>query len=138
MLNDERIRYFVHDNLKIVEKRIIHNFQYAPWPLLVSLIRGARAVVFPSLYEGFGLPILEAMYLGTPVISSRESSVPEIAGEAAILVDPYNASEIKRAVQALANDNELCADLRQRGLKQAELYSMERYRERLKAMYSKL
>jgi glycosyltransferase involved in cell wall biosynthesis len=138
LLNDERIHYFARDNLKILEKRIIYKFEYAPWPLLVSLIRGARAVLFPSLYEGFGLPVLEAMCLGTPVISSLEASIPEIAGDAAVLVDPYNATEIKRAVQALASDADLCADLRLRGLKQAERYSMERYRERLSTMYSKL
>ncbi len=61
LLNDERIRYFAHDSTKIVEKRIIHKFEYAPFPLLISLIRGARAVLFPSLYEGFGLPVLESM-----------------------------------------------------------------------------
>ena len=57
---------------------------YASFPLLVSLIRGAKAVLFPSLYEGFGLPALEAMLLGTPVMTSNTSSMPEVVGEAAI------------------------------------------------------
>jgi glycosyltransferase involved in cell wall biosynthesis len=137
LLNDERIRYFARDNLKIIEKRIIHKFQYAPWPLLVSLIRGARAVLFPSLYEGFGLPVVESMRLGTPVITSVEASIPEIAGDAALLVDPYNATEIKRAVQAIANDTDLCAELSLKGLKRADYFSMERYRERLEGLYKK-
>ena len=58
--------------------------------MLVTLIRGARAVMFPSLYEGFGLPVLEAMQLGTPVVTSRTSSLPEIAGDAALYVNPYD------------------------------------------------
>ena len=56
---------------------------YAPFSLLVSLIRGARAALFPSLYEGFGLPALEAMLLGTPVICTQTSSLPEVVGDAA-------------------------------------------------------
>ncbi len=66
----------------------IHHFEFVSFPMLVTLIRGARAVLFPSLYEGFGLPVLEAMLLGTPVVTSRASSLPEIAGDAALYVDP--------------------------------------------------
>jgi glycosyltransferase involved in cell wall biosynthesis len=69
--------------------RRIQRIDYVTQATLITLIRGARAVVFPSLYEGFGLPVLEAMALGTPVITSTESSVPEVAGDAAVLVDPY-------------------------------------------------
>jgi len=66
----------------------VHHFEFVSLPMLVTLIRGARAVLFPSLYEGFGLPVLEAMLLGTPVVTSRASSLPEIAGDAALYVDP--------------------------------------------------
>ena len=69
-------------------RRRIYHFEYVSLPMLVTLIRGARAVLFPSLYEGFGLPVLEAMLLGTPVLTSRTSSLPEIAGDAALYVDP--------------------------------------------------
>ena len=82
-------------------RRTVHRFDYVPFSVLVTLIRGARAVVFPSLYEGFGLPVLESMVLGTPVVTSRESSVPEIAGDAALLVDPYSTDDIAAAIRTI-------------------------------------
>lgn len=115
-------------------KRVIQ-LPYAPFPLLVSLIRGAKAALFPSLYEGFGLPVLEAMLLGTPVISSNTSSLPEVAGEAAVMVDPYDTQEITQAIRALDADESLRSEYVARGRKQADLYSPESYRERLKHVY---
>jgi glycosyltransferase involved in cell wall biosynthesis len=112
--------------------------EYAPFRLLVSLIRGARAVTFPSLYEGFGLPVLEAMLLGTPVLTANVASLPEVAGDAAILVDPYDTRAIAEAIQALDRDDGLRADLAQRGPKQAALFSEEVYSKRLRAMYGRL
>jgi glycosyltransferase involved in cell wall biosynthesis len=119
-------------------RRTVHRFDYAPFSMLVTLIRGARAVVFPSLYEGFGLPVLEAMVLGTPVITSRESSVPEIAGDAALLVDPYRTDEIAAAIRTIAKDAGLRAELSRRGQAQAEKFSVDRYRERVGALYRAL
>jgi glycosyltransferase involved in cell wall biosynthesis len=116
----------------------IRRFDYAPFPLLVSLIRGARAVVFPSLYEGFGLPVLEAMLLGTPVITSTTGSTPEVAGDAALMVDPYNTPDLTDAIIEIDRNEALRADLTARGLKQAEIYSPARYRERLSALYGRL
>ena len=75
--------------------------------MLVTLIRGARAVLFPSLYEGFGLPVLEAMLLGTPVVTSRASSMPEIAGDAALYVDPYDVDDIADAIKTISADSGL-------------------------------
>ena len=110
---------------------------YLPFDLLTTAIRGARAVVFPSLYEGFGLPILETMQLGTPVISSTESSIPEVAGDAALLVDPYDTDAIRQAVETLAADDGLCAELSARGPRQAAKFSAENHNARLQAVYSK-
>jgi glycosyltransferase involved in cell wall biosynthesis len=104
----------------------------------VTLIRGARAVVFPSLYEGFGLPVLEAMVLGTPVVASRESSLPEIAGDAALLVDPYDTDQIARAITTIVNDGDLRAELSRRGTAQAAKFSVENYRQRVDAVYAAL
>ena len=111
---------------------------YAPFPLLVSLIRGAKALVFPSLYEGFGLPVLEAMSLGTPVITSNTASIPEVAGDAAMLVDPYDPRAIADAMKAISADSTLRDTLSGRGRVQAELFSADRYRDRLEALYDKL
>jgi len=118
--------------------RRVYRFEYATLPMLVTLIRGARAVLFPSLYEGFGLPVLEAMQLGTPVVTSRASSIPEIAGEAALYVNPYEVEDIAQAIKAICGDDGLCEDLVRRGRVQAELFSVERYRDRVAALYAKL
>ena len=85
LLNADVINYLEQvDNLMVTRKRI-YRIEYASFPLLVSLIRGAKAVMFPSLYEGFGLPALEAMQLGTPVLSSTGGSMPEVCQDAALL-----------------------------------------------------
>jgi glycosyltransferase involved in cell wall biosynthesis len=119
-------------------RRAVRRFRYVSLSTLVSLIRGARAVAFPSLYEGFGLPVLEAMALGTPVVTSRESSLPEVAGDAALLVDPYDVDDIARGIWTIANDADLRAELVRRGKLQAEKFSVERYRERVASLYGSL
>jgi glycosyltransferase involved in cell wall biosynthesis len=119
-------------------RRRVRRFRYVRPSTLITLIRGARAIVFPSLYEGFGLPVLEAMILGTPVVTSRESSLPEIAGDAALLVDPYDADDIARAITTIVNDADLRAELSRRGRAQAAKFSVERYRERIGALYASL
>jgi len=92
---------------------------------LPYLLSGARAFCFPSLYEGFGLPVLEAMACGCPVITSNVSSLPEVAGDAALLVDPYDVQQIADAMTKVLTDDRLCEDLRQRGLRQAKKFSWE-------------
>jgi len=120
------------------ESRRIHHFEYVSIPMLVTLIRGARAVLFPSLYEGFGLPVLEAMRLGTPVVTSRTSSLPEIAGDAALYVNPYDTDDITRAIKTITADASLREELVRRGRAQAELFSTERYTQRVAALYDQL
>lgn len=117
-------------------KRIIR-LDYVPFSLLVSLIRGAKAALFPSLYEGFGLPALEAMLLGTPVICSNTSSLPEVVGDAGRMVDPYDAQAISLAIRELDADGDLRAELAQRGTARAALYTPEAYRARLKTVYDR-
>ncbi|MBN9070757.1 MAG: glycosyltransferase [Rhizobiales bacterium] len=119
-------------------QRDVRRFGYAPFPVLVSLIRGAAAVAAPSLYEGFGLPALEAMLCGTPVITSKEGASPEIAGDGALLVDPYDPSDIRDALRAAVHNRELAGDLMEKGKRRAAYFSQERYRESLAALYAKL
>jgi glycosyltransferase involved in cell wall biosynthesis len=114
----------------------IVRLEYLPRTLLLRLIRAARAVLFPSLYEGFGLPVLEAMQLGTPVLTSRTSSLPEVAGDAAVFVDPYDVASISEGLRALDQDEALRARLTLAGPRQADLFSTERYLARLEAMYA--
>jgi glycosyltransferase involved in cell wall biosynthesis len=88
------------------------------------------------LYEGFGLPILESMLLKTPVLTSNTSSVPEVAGDAALLVNPYDAHAIAEGIRALDADESLRGRLIDLGVRQADLFSESRYRSRLRDVYA--
>jgi len=99
---------------------------YVPDADLPALLSGALAFVFPSLYEGFGLPVLEAMACGTPVICSNTSSLPEVAGDAALLVDPREPEALAQAMLRLLRDKELRGELSARGLEQARRFSWRR------------
>jgi len=93
---------------------------------LASLLSASVAFVYPSLYEGFGMPVLEAMSCGTPVLTSNVSSLPEVAGDSAMLVDPGNVDSICEGLRQLANDSALREDLRRRGLERVCEFSWDR------------
>ncbi len=99
---------------------------YLSYDQLPTVINQAIALVFPSLWEGFGLPVLEAMACGTPVITSNLSSLPEVAGDATILIDPYNVEQLADAMVTLVKDDSLRQDLRRAGLAQAQQFSWEK------------
>ncbi|MBE9000343.1 glycosyltransferase family 4 protein [Nostoc sp. LEGE 12447] len=99
---------------------------YVPYSELPKIINEAIALVFPSLWEGFGLPVLEAMACGTPVITSNLSSLPEVAGDAAILIDPYNTGEITEAMQAIATNSTLRSHLSSQGIIHSQQFSWEK------------
>ena len=122
----------------IRQNRQVRRIGYLPLDQLVSLIRGARGVIFPSIYEGFGLPVIEAMLLGVPVITSSAASLPEIAGDAAIIVDPYDTSALRDAIKTLDNDTDLCEALTIRGREQAKLFSPDIYQQRVAGLYKKI
>lgn len=105
---------------------------------LPALYNGADLFVFPSLYEGFGLPVLEAMACGTPVVTANRSSLPEVAGDAALLVDPEDVEAIAAAMQRLLSDPALAADLRQRGLERAAQFTWERTARETVAVYEQV
>jgi glycosyltransferase involved in cell wall biosynthesis len=96
--------------------------RYVPYSDLPRLMHQAIGLVFVSLWEGFGLPVLEGMACGTPVITSNLSSMPEVAGDATLLVDPYDVSQIVAAMQTLINEPQLRAQLRQAGLQRAKQF----------------
>jgi len=94
-----------------------------PEAKLPSLYRGAEALIFPSLYEGFGLPVLEAMACGTPVVTANATAMPEVAGDAALLVDPNSVEQIARAMEQIVSDTTLRQQLRHKGLRRAAEFS---------------
>ena len=99
---------------------------YVPDEDLPALYSGALLLAFPSLYEGFGLPVLEAMACGTPVLTSNVSATAEVAGDAALLVDPRSVDGLTSALGRLLTDDALRAELRRRGLARAAEFSWER------------
>jgi len=113
-------------------------FGFVPHRTLAILYRLAAVFVFPSLYEGFGLPPLEAMASGTPVITSNVSSLPEVVGDAAVLIDPLRPEEIADAIERVLTDAELRDDLRRRGLERARHFSWERSVRRVREIYSEV
>jgi glycosyltransferase involved in cell wall biosynthesis len=102
---------------------------------LACLYSAADILVFPSLYEGFGLPVVEAMASGTAVVTSNVSSLPEIAGDAALLVDPMDVRSISQAMKQVLADPALKASLVEKGLRRARSFSLERQGERITSLY---
>ena len=126
-------------------RRAVHQHQlhkyvrflgYLPEETLAVMYRLAGVFVFPSLYEGFGLPPLEAMASGTPVVTSNVSSLPEVAGNAAILVDPYDPAAIAEGIARVLTDETLRRDLRCKGLARARVFSWEQSIRRVREIYA--
>lgn len=111
---------------------------YLPTPIVTALLESASALLFPSLYEGFGLPVLEALELGTPVLASDAAALPEIVGDAGLLVPPTDVEAIAAAIRRLGAEGELRRELARRGPVAAERFSPARYRERIAAAYDRL
>jgi glycosyltransferase involved in cell wall biosynthesis len=125
-------------------RRAVHRHQlhkyvrflgYMPEETLAVMYRLAGVFVFPSLYEGFGLPPLEAMASGTPVVTSNVSSLPEVAGDAALLVDPYNPQAIADGITRVLSDATLRDELRRKGLARARQFSWEQSVRRVHDIY---
>jgi glycosyltransferase involved in cell wall biosynthesis len=108
---------------------------YIPDETLAVLYRSAEVFVFPSLYEGFGLPPLEAMASGTPVVTSNTSSMPEVTGGAAVLVDPYDVGSIVDGVRRVLTDASLAAELRRKGPLRAREFSWARSVAKTRELY---
>ena len=104
----------------------IRFLSYVPYEQLPGLLSNAIALILPSLWEGFGLPVLEAMACGTPVVCADVASLPEVAGKAALMVDPLNASAIASAMDRLLTNSQLRTQLQTAGLKRAQQFSWEK------------
>lgn len=104
----------------------VHQLGYVDVRDLPAIYRSALATIFPSIYEGFGLPILESLTSGTPVITSCTSSMPEVGGDAAIYIDPYNSRDISEALRGLIGSSSLQKQLRERGIQRARPFTWEK------------
>lgn len=120
------IRNYVNEEFPLVSKRNVIILDYLADRYLYSLVKNAYATVYPSLYEGFGLPVLESMKLGTPVISSDNSSIPEVGGDAILYSEVNNYFDLKNKIKLLINDQILAKRLSQRGLEQSQKFNWEK------------
>ena len=130
-----------HPDLRrlVIRTRMQDNVRFlgfVPLEILRVFYQSAEVFVFPSLHEGFGLPPLEAMAQGTPVVTSNVSSLPEVVGDAAVLVAPENVFEIARGVERVLLDEDLRAQLRTRGQRQIARFSWERSIQQVRQIYA--
>ena len=125
--------YRAVDGLKLADR--VHFIGFARDDDLPALYSAAACLAYPSLYEGFGFPVLEAMACGTPVVTSNISSLPEVAGDAALRVDPYNVEAITEALRQLLDNETLQTQLTSRGFKQARQFTWQRAARQLCDIY---
>lgn len=123
---------------KLINENKIITTGYVPDEDLTVLYQQALCLVYPSLYEGFGMPILEAMESGTPVIASNVSSLPEVGGDAVLYVDPLRSEEIKKALIRIEEDENFRKNLIQKGFRQTQKYSWEKSAKKLMSFYKSL
>jgi len=121
--------------LKSKMEHAVRFLGFVPFDTLRCFYEAAAAFVFPSRHEGFGLPPLEAMACGTPVVTSNVSSLPEVAGDAAMLVNPGNVFDIARGIREVLTDEPLRAELIRRGRAQAARFSWERSAQQVLEIY---
>lgn len=123
---------------KVVELKLekyVQFTKYIPDEDLCPLINGATAFVFPSIYEGFGMPPLEAMACGVPVVCSKEASLPEVVGDCAVMTDAYDPQSIADGMYRIYSDKALAEELRVRGLQRAKEFTWHRFSEKLHGIY---
>jgi glycosyltransferase involved in cell wall biosynthesis len=111
---------------------------YVPDDTLAALYSACQAMAFPSLYEGFGLPVLEAMSCGAPVVCSDSSSLPEVGGDAVLYVNPQSADDWAAALTRVLGDNSLRSEMRQRGLAQSAAFTWERTARSMLPIYERV
>jgi len=116
----------------------VHFLGYVSDEQLHALYSEATLFIYPSLFEGFGLPVLEAMASGCPVVTSNISSLPEVAGDAAFLIDPHDVDDVASAIEAVCKNQNIAAELKRKGLERASQFSWKKCAEETLAVYNLL
>ena len=122
----------------LVERRDVIWAGYLERRQVFSVLKRADFLMFPSFYEGFGLPVLEAMAVGLPVVCSNAASLPEVAGNAAVFFDPFSVADIAEKIVTVANDSSLRNELRARGVENLRRFSWQKTAEETVAVYDEL
>jgi len=128
-LIEEIERHGLSDRVKVLG--------YLPYEELPSLYNMARLLVFPSLFEGFGIPLVEAMACGCPVVCSDDTSIPEVIGDAGLLFDPLSPADIAEKILTVWNNPEMCAGMREKGLDRAKLFNWDETTRKTLDVYRK-
>ncbi|MFH1710015.1 MAG: glycosyltransferase family 1 protein, partial [bacterium] len=118
-----------------LQSEVLH-LTYVTEEDLVCLYNDAKALIYPSLYEGFGLPLVEAMACGTPVVAANATCIPEIVGEAALLFDPYSIEDIATKIMKILNNQQLREELSIKGIQRAQCYSWKKAAQRTINVYN--
>ncbi len=137
-LNHPELSTFAEFLKKYVDNPLVHMLGFVEDADLVAIMNLATVLLLPSFAEGFGLTILEAQICGTPVITSNISSMPEVAGEGAILVDPYSVANISKAIEEIVTDKTVAEDLRKKGFENVSKFSWEKTTEETIQVYEKV
>ena len=134
----DEIGWLIDDKKAYKWEKRIRFLDHVPFTDLRYILSGAMAVTFPSLYEGYGLPLVEAMGFGAPVLTARASSLPEVCGDAALYVDPYDVRDIREKLERLVTDKPLREYLSERGLQRSQEISMANFAEQVAGGYRRL
>ncbi len=119
------IKNYITENYQISDENKVVLLGFMKDDNLIDFIQNAQGIVYPSLYEGFGLPVLESMALSTPVICSKTSSLPEVGGQSVLYIDPHDYYDLKDKMKLLIKDNKLAQDLGKRGHEQSKKFTWE-------------
>ncbi len=122
---------YINENFPVSKKNNIVVLDYLNDDYIIDLIQNAYCVIYPSLYEGFGLPVLESMALGTPVITGNNSSLPEVGGQAVLYVDSTNFIDIKNKIKQIVNNQKLAHTLSKKGIEQSKKFRWEKTASKL-------
>jgi glycosyltransferase involved in cell wall biosynthesis len=140
----EEVKKLMHENGMLARLILLNEMPASKAPDFTTaadfpaIYQQALALVYPSIFEGFGAPLLEALWSGLPVISSNTSSLPEVGGDAALYFEPYDAAQLAHHMLQVATDSNLAATLRSKGFEQTQFFTTEKYADGIMNIYQQI